>query len=193
MQFSYTLIVLFGFTAGTVLTQHEAPQHARHPQCPALLDNSRIHNEHPRKIASFDSTSSEGDACDQNAPYSSDCMERSTATASGGGRAQEWHRQLAERPGSHGKMSHGMAHKHHLRTRKHLVLRRPVPITSILFYKRRRHTLALMEAQIDRQRQRVSLAVSRQISPMTGKRRHGYELKVGNYRVKHERPRWVLV
>lgn len=85
-----------------------------------------------------------------------------------------------------------MARRPHLSTSKNIVLRRPLSITSILLYQRRRHKLALLEAQMDRERWRVSLAVRKQISPMTGKQRRGYELKAGNYRVNLKTRRWIL-
>lgn len=85
-----------------------------------------------------------------------------------------------------------MARKRHLRTSKNIVLRRPLWMGSPLLYQRRRHILVSLEAQMDRERRRVLLAVRKQASPMAGKQRCDYELKAGNYRVDLERRRWIL-
>lgn len=196
MRFFYTLIALLLCCICTVLAQDDAPPPSPppppHPQCPAPLDNLEAHNEASGETAPIESRVSEGDACEKDAPYSQVCVEGGTIAATGEGHAQGRQRQLNERPGRHGKTRDGMTPKPHMRTRKNIVLRRPWS-TSTLFYQRRRYTLALLEAQMDLQRRRVSLALSKPIDHMAGRRQRNYELKAGNYWVNMYRPRWIVL
>lgn len=134
-----------------MLAQHEGI--TRRPQFPAPLDAREVHSEAFGQTALFDSRFSRGGACNQGAQYSPDCIEQSTAGDSGEGRALKQHRQLAGRSSRYEKTRRGMTGKPRRRARKTIVLRRPLPMTSILLHQRRRYNLALSEARRNLQQQ----------------------------------------
>lgn len=177
MRFPYPLVALFLGLTSTVLAQNDGPP--RSPQGPATQDMPQVNHDAYEQTAPPPELRVTEDSCDQRDPSSQACIERGAIEANGEDRAEQRHQQAASRSSGRGKAIRASKRKPEAKNTR-VTFRRPLPARSILYYRRRRHALALWEFRVQEQHE-AFLARRQHLHRLASKFGYGYKLKVGNY------------
>ncbi|KAI7775076.1 hypothetical protein LA080_007412 [Diaporthe eres] len=131
------------------------------------------------------------DSCDQRDRSSQACTERGAIAANREDRAEQRHQEAASRSSGRGKAIRGSTRKPEINNTR-VTFRRPLPVRSILYYRRRRHALALWDFRVQEQRE-AFLARRQHLDRLASKFGYGYKLKLGNYQIAPRGMRTIFI